>query len=74
MFNANGEIELPRVVWFIIIGVAGGLIIMYGPTYLMAVILYVNPIAFIALFLTGVLILVGIDNAVDNRRRAEVRK
>ena len=71
IFNESGEIQLPRVVWFIIIGVAGGLVIKYS-IILTMVILFVSPITVIILFLTGVLILVGIDNAVDKRR--EVRR
>jgi ABC-type transport system involved in cytochrome bd biosynthesis fused ATPase/permease subunit len=66
MFTPNGELDfakLPRVLKFIIIGVVAGVVVIFGLTYLFALFLvYVAPLAFIFLVLTG------IDTAVENRR------
>ena len=68
MFTAGGELDvskIPRVVWFIIIGVGGGLVIMYGLAYVVALIIFY--MAWLAIIGLIFLVLNRIDGAVDNR-------
>ena len=79
MFTPNGEIDvakIPRVLKFIIVGVAAGLVFKFSIILTMGVILFVNPITIIGLFIVGFFVLVGIDNAAEtrNRRHREVRR
>ena len=74
VFNAGGEIQLPRVVWFTIIGVTSGLVIMYGIPYLLAsIVVFGAPMAFIVLGAPIAFIFL-VDNAVDRRRAGMMRR
>jgi hypothetical protein len=77
MFNASGEIQLPRVVWFILIGLGGGIAALMVVSAPFAIFIFYYIIRIVVLFLSSLLaigfiiIALTVIKVVHNRRGAE---